>query len=267
MAFQDGKFGFTGRVGVLSGYRMRGLDGTIVRTRGGATKKKIRTLASFEPTRNLNSEWRAVTKTAKEIRQGLEALRPLADYNISGPLNALVKKIQSADSLNPKGKRSILFSRYPDFLSGFSSNKQTLFESVVRQSPAVTIDPSSAIAEITVPALQPAVNFFPHPRYAYYRVVLTLTAVSDYSFNEKSGNYEAVRGALPGFIPVYTEWAHAKGRLPETAYRLSPRDQPFETGPGMILLYGIGIQDGMPEADGSIQPAPRAGAARILKGV
>jgi hypothetical protein len=34
----------------------------------------------------------------------------------------------------------------------------------------------------------------------------------------------------------------------------------------MILLLGIGIQYGMPEADGSIQPAPHAGAARILKG-
>ena len=266
MAIQNGNFGFTGRLGNLSGYRMRGLDGTVLRSRGGARKRQIKTLAVFEPTRRLNSEWKAVTKAGAEIRHGLEALRTLADYNISGPLNALVKKIQSADTLNPQGKRSILFSRYPAFLSSFSYNRQTLFDSVIRQSPAVNIDPSSAIAEITLPALQPAVNFFPHPLYAYYRVVLDLVAVSDHAFNEITGNYNATRSLLPNFIPVYTEWSPAKSRQPEASYRISPMDLPFKTGPGMILLLGIGIQYGMPEADGSIQPAPHAGAARILKG-
>lgn len=265
MATQDNNFGFTGSIGNISGYKMRGHDKGILRTKGGASKRQIKTAPAFESTRQLNNEWRAVTRVAAGIRAGLEALRPLADYNISGPLNALVKKIQTADTVNPKGKRSILFSLQPDFLGSFSYNRQTLFDSVIRQSLTVQIDSSSATAEVTLPALQSAMNFFPHPRYAYYRIALALTAVSDYQFNERTGNYNAARSLMPGYVPVYTEWAVANHPQPAAHYRLAPMDR-FETGPGMILLFGAGIQYGMPAADGSIQPAPYAGAARILKG-
>ena len=37
--------------------------------------------------------------------------------------------------------------------------------------------------------------------------------------------------------------------------------------PGMILVFGAGIRDGMPAPDGSIQPVPYSGSARILKSV
>lgn len=191
MAIQNGNFGFTGSIGNISGYRMRGHDKAIVRTKGGASKRQIKTAPVFEATRQLNNEWKAVTRAAAGIRAGMEALRPLADYNISGPLNALVKKIQTADTVNPKGKRSILFSLQRDFLGSFSYNRQTLFDSVIRQSLTVNIDSTAAVAEATIPALLSAVNFFPHPRYAYYRIVLAFIAVSDYHFNERTGNYNA----------------------------------------------------------------------------
>ncbi|HXB31141.1 MAG TPA: hypothetical protein VNW49_15035, partial [Puia sp.] len=85
---------FTGSVGNLSAYTMRGHDKVILRTKGGATKRQIQTKAAFESTRNLNNEWKVVVKAAGLIRRGLNGLKPLAGYNISGPLNALVKKIQ-----------------------------------------------------------------------------------------------------------------------------------------------------------------------------
>ena len=110
---------FTGSIGSYSAYRMRGSDKIILRKKGGASRKQIQKDPAFQATRNLNYEWAAVAWAAMNIRIGLGALKPLADYNISGPLNALVKKIQSTDSLNPKGRRSILFSRQPDSLSSF----------------------------------------------------------------------------------------------------------------------------------------------------
>jgi hypothetical protein len=109
MGSLQGTLSFTGSLSNISAYTMRGHDKIILRTKGGASKNKIQTSPSFQATRNLNSEWRIVTKTAKLIRDGLTALKPLADYNISGPLNALVKKIQSCDTQNPKGKRASFF--------------------------------------------------------------------------------------------------------------------------------------------------------------
>lgn len=266
MAIQDGNMGFTGSMGKISAYKMRGHDKIIMRSKGGASKRQIRTSPDFESTRNLNSEWKAVTLTSAEIRAGLYALKPLADYNTSGPVNAIVKKIQTADTDHPKGKRSILFSRQPDLLSSFSFNRKTLFDSVIRQPLSITIDPSAAVAEVVIPALTPGINFFGNPRYAYYQIVLAFTAVSDYSFDEISGKFDAVCPAMPVYRSVFTPWVPVNAPQPSATYRL----EPFNTDPpvpGMILVFGAGIQYGMPAADGSIQPVPYSGAARILKSV
>ena len=264
MATLQGTLSFTGGLSNLSAYTMRGHDKIILRTKGGASKNKILTQPSFESTRNLNNEWKIVTMVARMIRRGLNVLRPMADYNISGPLNALVKKIQSGDTQNPKGKRAILFSRHPDFISSFNYNRQNLFDSVIRQPLSVTIDRSTGLAEVLIPALQPAVNFFPHPRYAFYRIVLAFTAVSDYIWNEGSGSYGSVSPLLPQYKAVHGPWVLSNVPQPSASYQLEPTTT-FPPRPGMILVFAAGIQYGMPGADGSVQPAPYAGAARILK--
>jgi hypothetical protein len=266
MATLHGNLSFTGSLSDFSAYTMRGHNKIIVRTKGGASKNSIETSARFESTRNLNNEWKAVTMAAKDIRTGLNALRPLADYNISGPLNALVKKIQVSDTINPKGKRSILFSRQPDFISSFNYNKQNLFDTLIRQPLSINIDKSTGVADIEIPLLQPFVNFFPHPRYAYFRTVFSFAVISDYFFNEASGYYVPVSLALPNYKPIFSIWAPSNILQPSANYQFNPDNQ-FLPGPDIILVLGAGIQYGMPGADGSIQPVPYVGAARIIKSV
>jgi hypothetical protein len=244
---------------------MRGHDKLVIRSKGGASKSRIKNHRNFEATRNLNREWILVTRTAKDIRLGLSAIRRLADYNISGPLNALVKKIQTADTINEKGKRSILFSRYPDFLTSFQLNRQTLFDSIVRQPLEVSIDKNSAIATMTVPPLQPTVHFFPNPRYAYYSLVLDMAAASDQIWNEETMSYKPATPVLPKFKKFTTAWVPISSTQPAATYQIAPYIKGFSTRPDMILIVGAGIQYGMPSPDGSIQPVPYAGAARILK--
>jgi hypothetical protein len=264
MGTLHGNLSFTGSISNISAYTMRGHDKVILRTKGGASKKQIQTLASFQSTRNLNNEWKAVTSAAVDIRKGLNALKPLADYNISGPLNALVKKIQVSDTLNPKGKRSILFSKQPDFISSFNYNKQNLFDTLIRQPLTINIDKVSGVADIETPLLQPSVNFFPHPRYAYFRIVLSFAVISDYFFNEASGYYVPINLALPNYTPIFSAWAPSNIPQPSASFQFTPANT-FLPGPDMILVLGAGIQYGMPGADSSIQPVPYVGAARILK--
>jgi hypothetical protein len=256
-------FQFTGSVSNISAYTLRGSDKIIVRSKGGASKKHIQTKPSFEPTRNLNREWKVVTKAAMRIRHGLTALRPLADYNISGPLNAIVKTIQTTDTVNPKGKRSILFSHYPDFISSFNYNRQTYFDSIVRHPLLLEADRKKTSARITTPGLQPAINFFPHPHYAYCRFVLAMTAVNDYVFDERSGQYRALLGKPPEYRPIYSDWVPSNMPQPAADYELLPVSE-FTVGPDMVLIIGAGIQYGKIGLDGSIGPAPHVGAARIM---
>jgi hypothetical protein len=263
MGTLNNNLSFTGSVGNLSAYTMRGHDKVILRTKGGATKRQIQTHANFESTRNLNNEWKAVVKAAGLIYRGLNGLKPMAGYNISGPLNALVKKIQVLDLSNPKGKRSILFSRQPDFISSFNYNKQNMFDTIIRQSLFVQIDKTTGAADIEIPLLQPSVNFFPHPRYAYFRIVLSMTSVSDYICSDTSNHYSST-GAVPTYKPIFSEWAPSNIPQPSASFHYTPANTTLP-GPGSVLILGVGIQYGMPGSDGSIQPVPYVGAARILK--
>jgi hypothetical protein len=266
MGTLHGNLSFTGSISNISAYTMRGHDKVILRTKGGASKKHIQTLPTFESTRNLNNEWKVVVMAAGKIRRGLNGLKPLAGYNISGPLNALVKKIQVSDTVNPKGKRSILFSQQPDFISSFNYNKQNLFDAQIRQPLTINIDKSSGAADVEIPLLQPSVNFFPHPHYAYFRIVLSMAAISDYIYNETSGKYGAIRASLPTYKPTFSQWAPSNIPQPSASFHYTPANT-FLPGPDMILVFGAGIQYGMPGADGSIQPVPYVGAARIIKSV
>lgn len=254
---------FTGSVNNLTAYTMRGHNGIILRTKGGASKRNIEKNPKFQITRDLNNEWKAVIEASQSIRRNLAALRSLADYNVAGPLHALVKRIQTADEVNPKGKRSILFSRYPDFLSSFQYNRQTIFDSIIRQSIEVHINKTTAVVDVTIPPLQPLVNFFPNPRYAYYRIILACGGVSDFLYSEMGKFIGPISSLLPSYLPTYSEWTIAKVSQPSASYTLPPGNA-FATGPDMIFVCGAGIQYGMPGADGTIQPVPFAGAARIL---
>jgi hypothetical protein len=256
---------FTGRLGPVSVYKMRGHNKMVIRTRGGASKSRIKNHPNFDATRSLNQEWKLVTEVAAIIRRRLSALKPLADYNYSGPLNALIKKIQTSDTINEKGKRSILFSHYPDFISSFQFNRQTLFDSIVRQQLEINIDKPAALAMVTVPVLQPAIHFFPNPRYAYYRLVISMAAASDRVWNEESMSYKPLVALIPTYKSLCSDWVPASSTQPATRYQLAPANEGFSSGPDMILIVGAGIQYGMPAPDGSIQPVPYSGAARILK--
>ncbi len=256
---------FTGSIKGLSAYTMRGSDKIILRAKGGATKKQIQKLDSFEPTRNLNIEWKGVTTAAARIRRGLNDLKTLADYNISGPLNALVKKIQSLDTVNPKGRRSILLSQNPDFISSFSYNRQTLFDSIIRQPLTINIDKTNGVINIEVPTLQQSVNFFSDPRNMYFRIIFSSCSVGDYVFVEGSKKvYKTVNNLLPDYRAIYAEWMPTNIQQPSARYQLIPSDSVLP-GPDMILVFGAGIQYGKLSPDGTIQPVPYSGAARILK--
>jgi hypothetical protein len=258
-------FMYTGRLGTASAYTMRGHDKIVIRSRGGAKKHVIQSSPNFEVTRQLNQEWKAVVKAAGVIRDGLGGLKPMADYNVSGPLNALVKKIQTADLINPKGRRSILFSRQPEFFSSFQFNRQNLFNSVIRQPFEVSIDKSSVTANVTIPVLQPSIHIFADTRYAYYRFVFCFDTVSDYVWDEDANKYKVLNSQLPAFKPAYTDWVPVNSTQPEKSCQIAPFLPDFSITPEMMFFFGAGIQYGMPSHDGSIQPVPYAGAARILK--
>jgi hypothetical protein len=264
MATGNNIFDAVGSMGPVQIYPMRGTKKMVIRTHGGASKEKIKTSKAFAVTRSLNAEWKAVTGLTSSLGMALSGLKPMADFNITGPLNAVIKKIQVLDTENPKGKRSILLSRYPQFLSSFSLNRDTLLESVIRQSLSFQIDPSTGTTKITIPLLQPKINFFPDPRQVYFRLIMDCGALSDQIFDESTNEYIPANKELPEFTPIDSAWFQTNIMLASANYQIEINNGKLP-GPGSLIFFSAGIQYGRPGPDGSIQPVPYAGSGRILQ--
>ena len=157
----------------------------------GPANDHIETKPQFEKTRKLNNEWKAVIdgqRRTYEIR--LLALHTLADYNVSGPLNALVKKIQVTDDGESKRETVDSFFSTTRFPQQFPIQQADFIRHASSVSHLeVKIDKTSAVVDFTIPPLQPLINFFPNPRYAYYRIILDCTGLSDYACFENSEDY------------------------------------------------------------------------------
>src|SRR6266566_4571611 len=133
-------FMFTGPVGNISVYNMRGVDDPVVRTKGGASKEDIETKAVFERTRQLNAEFGGRAKGSKWVMNMLWPQKQLADYNIAGPINSLLRSIQALDTESKPGQRHVVLSKKPRLLEGFSLNKKNTFDSTVRYPLSWQID-------------------------------------------------------------------------------------------------------------------------------
>src|SRR3979490_2115183 len=103
MAKLEPGFGFLGGMSNVSAYKRKDMEGIILRRKGGPSKKKIKTHESFVVTRKNNEEFGGRSSASKWIRRTLLPLKPLSDYNIAGPINALLKPIQEMDSLSEFG--------------------------------------------------------------------------------------------------------------------------------------------------------------------
>src|SRR5262245_47359014 len=118
MAQLIGNIQIIGSLSNLSFYKMRGSDKIIVRKKGGPTRKQVKKSPKFENTRRNNKEFGGRSTATAYIKDVLWPLLFLADYNIVGPINALLKPIQEMDKTSVSGKRNILISKNPRLLEG-----------------------------------------------------------------------------------------------------------------------------------------------------
>ncbi len=252
---------FTGTVGDVIAYRLPGSDKIIVRSKGGTTRKQIKTSAAFAGVRRNNAEFSGRASMSKRIMRMLWPQKAVADYNIAGPLNALLKPVQELDTASAWGQRHVQLSRARHLLEGFSLNKATPFDTVLRTSLKTTFVRTDAAATIVVPALLPLVNFFPAGR-PYYSMVAVLGVVPDLFFKKdkyvpSSPEYEMIQ-----FSMATTAWTPTASASEEATLTIKlPSPLPDEN---CSLLLSVGIRYGQVQSDGSIQQVPRAGAAKVL---
>jgi hypothetical protein len=264
MAQMISNFPIIGRIGELSSYRMRGSDKIIVRMKGGADKKKIKNAPEFANTRRINSEFGGRSASSSTIMRAIFPLKALADYNIAGPLNALIKPIQVMDTESDWGQRNVYITRNPKLLEGFSLNKKNGFDTIVRNPISFTLSREERSATVNFPAMMPGINFFvPPPAKSFYSFVAVLGVVPDFKF-DKDG-YKAVDKIENTSDDSMSEWYSVlRGsaavdltvRIPQKHF--TPESENF------TLLLSIGIRFGVPGINEDIKQVKYAGAGKIL---
>jgi hypothetical protein len=255
--------GLSGAVDGLSFYKMRGVDKTIVRRSSGHTKEKVKNDPKLDLVRRETSEFGGRAKASKYLMQALHVQKPMADYNIAGPLTALMKPLQELDTTIEYSKRGIFLSAHPHFIKGFSLNRNHPFDSVIRYPVTATIDRETLAAKVYFPELIPAINFVPPVNHPYYALRVSLGIVPDIVYNRTS--YGPVHVEYPENCFVYrdTNWFPLlKGSAAmevELSHDFFPPDTNF------TLVLAVGILYGVLKGDNDIDQAPYVGSAKVLE--
>jgi hypothetical protein len=254
-------FTFTGSLGNISAYKRRGSDKIILRTKGGASKSKIKRSPAFETTRKLNMEFGGRATASSWVLNALYALKHISDHSISGKINALLKPAQEMDTVSEFGKRHVLLSEQPRLLEGLSLNSKTLLESVVTNPVHYTLSKETMSASVDIPALRPGINFFVPGNFPLYRFTVLFDFIPDLFYTGHD-----YRPRTRSFAHVYgtgaaTDWLSVNET--STPVKMDLKFDETPTDNAFSLMLAIGLEFGR-YSQGTVEALKYVGAAKIL---
>jgi hypothetical protein len=269
MARMKKPFDITGKLGKISIYNVRGSDEPIVRTKGGPTKRMVKTRKSFATTRRNNMEFGGRARMTSQVMCILRPMKYLGDYNLAGPLNSLFIPIQALDTVSGHGERNIELTKNPGLLEGFNLNRRTPFTSIITNTPEYTLSRSTLTATVTIPELMPGVNFFPADNFSWYKFMAILGVIENVFYNRLGYGNAAGNQFLTGHSVFETsDW-----------FNIAPNSAPVEltcsfkeSAKGLIqkigknnysCLLAIGIAFGS-MTQGKVQMVKYVGGGKIL---
>jgi hypothetical protein len=265
MAMIDGPLGdgLSGNIGGLSFYKRKDSNKTIVRRSSGHTKDKIKNDRDLDLFRRQGLEFGGRARASKFLMRALAFQKPLADYNIAGPLTALMKPLQELDAVNELGERNIIFSAHPHFLKGFSLNKKHPFDSVIRYPVTAILDRETLSAKVSFPELMPGINFVPPVNHPYYGFRVSLAIVPDIVHTVHG--YAPVHPEYPEACAVYADSDWFSLLEGSSALEIALNHDYFPPDTHFTLVLAVGIRYGVLKGLNDIDQAPYAGSAKVLE--
>jgi hypothetical protein len=211
MPKQRGHIKYTGTLGEVRHFKIKGNKGFFAGMIGGPTAEQVKTAPNFVRTRENMSEFAACAMAGKSVRVGLSTLmRQMSDSRLTGRLTAIMKKINIEDGSEARGQRAVLVSQQPQYLRGMDFNRNISFNGIFAAPYTLTANTDRNETVLTVPAFNP-LNSVNIPLGAtHFRLINAISVVSDYVFNSNTGAYEPSEPNLneashvqySAFIPV-----------------------------------------------------------------
>ena len=259
MAKLSGPIGFKGKLSDISAYTMKGCEGIVLRMGWGPSRKDIQTKEQYDLTRRHIAEFGGRSTAGACIKNALEPLKTVFDYNLNPVLNGLLKPVQTEDRESLLGFRNVLISRKPFLLEGFNLNHRNPFDAVISSPFHIEMDKEAGKALVRTPELMPSINFFPPENFSVCRISAILSFLPDFYF------------AIPRYKPLHdtsqlgsakasSEWFRAREGCPSTELNLSLSGSLPEDG--FSLLVAVGIEVGTP-SPGAVSPLRHNGCGKV----
>ncbi|MEI8085617.1 MAG: hypothetical protein WCG93_05300 [Paludibacter sp.] len=255
----------TGSIKNLSFYTRKGSDQVFVRTKGGASKEKIKRSPAFEGLRKVNKEFGGCSKMSKEIRSTFTSLAHVADFNLSSVLCSVAKNIQKMDVVNMVGERNLFLSNYRQYLTGFDFNRAYRFDSVLRIPLQWNIDRELQTAVVDIPAFACSLGLYLPGKYSMFRIAISLGVATDMQLNPQKNGYETTHPKLTmPYKPATTVWYSTQATVSEQQLMLDISETPSDFCDADTLILSIAIEFGELDAFGNPVAMKYGGAGKIL---
>lgn len=193
MAKQTGLVRYSGTMGGVRHFKIKGLSGDFAGMVGGPSGDQILTAPEFERTRENMNEFGGCATAGKSVRVALsQIIKQMSDPQMTGRLTAVMKKINLEDQTEARGYRAILISQQSQHLLGFAFDKNISLEGVFVAPYTFTNTSACDSGTLTVPAFNPANLVNPPAGATHFRLINALACISDFEYNDNTGNYEPI---------------------------------------------------------------------------
>lgn len=267
MAIIKGAIQMTGSIKGVSFYSVRGSDRVIMRTKGGASKEKIKSSPRFEGLRKQQKEWSGCAKFGSVTRYAFGGLHRLADYNLTPMLNGIGKNLMKLDIISETGQRNLKLTVYKQALEGFNFNRNQPLNTVLRVAPHCVLNREKLEAIVQIPRINTAIDLLNTKKLPFFRLILAIGIVSDLHFNPTANDYEPILPSLHGISETLTgEWYTTQTIIPEHIMTVAFSElEVANLTDKVTVLVSLAVEFGNVGFTGEPTEVKYAGSGKILK--
>ena len=243
MAKQKGLVKYSGTMGGVRHFKIKGLVGDFAGLAGGPTDSQIKNDAVFKRTRENMSEFGGSASCAKTVRKGLaQVIKQYSDSRLTGRLTKVMKEINKEDTGNPRGERSILVSANQSMLAGLNFDVNTSLAGIFN----APYDLSNTVlrdgATFKIPGFDPMSLINAPAGATHFRLMNAISVVSDFVYNSTTGKYEPTDPTLSALSNIaFSHYNDLTVSTPTIVISTSLPGPPTMTG-SVSVLNCIGIE-------------------------
>jgi hypothetical protein len=243
MAKQVGLVKYSGTMGGVRHFKIKGLEGDFAGLAGGPTSEQIYNDSAFERTRENMNEFGGCANAGKSLRVALsQIIKQFSDSRLTGRLTAIMKQINLEDQTEARGKRLIEISTQRKYLTGLNFNANLSLSSIFNAAYTLTHTLARDSATLTVPTFSPSTLISAPAGATHFRLVNAIAVVTDWLYNSSTGKYEPTDAVINELSDVkYSDYSELNAIVPEIIITTELAGSPT-IGPSASVLNCVGIE-------------------------